>query len=1383
MAGWQRARAWAVETHGVKLELLRHFLLRFFDSEFSGSGEWRKVAIGIFAALISVSIVAFQTFMERYNLMQDAGLPAASVLREMRIDQLTFIGIAMAVTAVLTVLQWQSLFPGLRDCLALAGLPITPRQIFLAKSAALLLMFTVFVLAMNVVPAATFAWVTSGRTSAIANFAATAGGCVFVFFGLLACQGAFLNLLPGRVFEQASMLVQGVVFLGTIGALPLVRRQPLEAWWWPGNWFVTAGGADHRRMLTAIAAPVAVSIVTYLLSYHRYRRLLLEERQAAVPGGRAARLPDLIADTRELGAFAFIWKSLARSRTHRLILMAYAGLAFGWIAKGALDTSRPTLRDQGMYGLMVTLAPLGVAMLITLGMRYLFSLPVALPANWLFRTTGQEGRRSWLGAVERFVVWLGIVPVFAAGLPAAIAVFGPMRASAVTAMGFVAAMIWFERIYRDWRKLPFTCSYLPGKAPAWLLMLRAGIAAPVLGIVGHLFLRSSANLIPFVALFTFELAVWWRLRRTRQAAWEHARLEFVELEEAAVMSLELQPATKIESAGTAPAADLFSGGLVASRGMLPESWREEIDTDRSSACDLAETFLEDARYGMRLIRRSPLFSAVVVATLTVGIGINASVFTVVNAVAIRPHVYRDPQSFIRIIPENRERTSSRPVSYAEYSAWKRDARSVRELAAYSFFLAMIGNDDSSGLTGMAVSCNFFVVDGIDRPTLGRLLDAEDCRTPGQAPVAVINETVWRTRFGGDVSVIGRTMQVNSRPVAVVGVAPDRTAGWTRPSAIWLPYTSQTYFDPGRDVFQSDEFLWLWLAGRVAPGQSRAKVKAEFAILARQQDAARPGRRTAILTSNGSWIEELYITMSGRELMLLGFFLGAFNLVLLIACANVATLLLSRAASRRREVAVRLSLGAPRVRLVRMLVTESLLLAAIAGSISLFLVRHVPQPLYHAVAKKAPDFPMPPDWATFAYVAGVVLVTGIVSGLAPALESVKVDLAGTLKGSSSMFGGARLRGLLVAAQVAMSMVLLVEAALFARSEDQNLRGDPGYRPDRVVVSPLRFPDNIPMESAAIRLRAIEQQVRTLPGVHSVAFSEGVPMIWHDTVELRPPKRADASQPVDLFSASPRFLETMGVPLIRGREFEEGDARAVIISQNLARTFWQWTDPVGQTFQLPGGPVTVVGVARDVEPLRFGGSENPAIYRLRQPSNERVWMAVRFDAGAERGAAAVRAVIHQSYPDMLPMARLLQGWILEVTETLWNVVALIVVLGMVATVLATTGIYGAVSFAVNQRTRELGIRVALGATRANIVRQVLVSGGKPVLHGLIAGLWLSVATAAGLRQSVQGSPLQLDTSNPLLYVAAAGLLAMAALIAMIAPARRGSNADPLESLRSE
>jgi putative ABC transport system permease protein len=272
-------------------------------------------------------------------------------------------------------------------------------------------------------------------------------------------------------------------------------------------------------------------------------------------------------------------------------------------------------------------------------------------------------------------------------------------------------------------------------------------------------------------------------------------------------------------------------------------------------------------------------------------------------------------------------------------------------------------------------------------------------------------------------------------------------------------------------------------------------------------------------------------------------------------------------------------------------------------------------------------------------------------------------------------------------------------------------------------------------------------------------------------------------VDLYSASPAFFQTLGVPLLRGREFDLRDRAAVIVSQSLARAFWPWQDPIGKALPLPGGSATVVGVARDVDPLRFGGSDNPAAYRPWRLSQFRNVLSVRFDRGETGGAAAVRAAIHEVDPDLMVVARLAQTWLDLITEDLWNVVALIVILGGVATVLATTGIYGAVSFAVSQRTKEMGIRVALGAQRLDIVSEVFRSGGRPVLQGLVVGLWLSVATAAGLRQSTRGSPLRLDTANPLLFLGAAILLAVAATFAMVAPARRGARSDPLDALRCE
>ncbi|HYW43066.1 MAG TPA: ADOP family duplicated permease [Bryobacteraceae bacterium] len=1409
----QRLQSWLEETHGTGFELVRHFLVGFFDSDFvsaSDSGEWMKVAFGILAILLSSGILGFRTYMERYDALFSLANPA--VFRQaMREDWLLFIGLAMGVTALLTVLQWQSLFPSRRDCLVLGSWPVSPREIFAAKFGSLLLIFTIFVVAVAAIPAALFASVTafpwrynpSEAANFGANFAAAAGACVFAFFSLLALQGILLNLLPGRIFARVSLTLQAVLFMVILGALPLVGRWPTHGAWFPTAWFadlwesMLRGTPGSRTAVLAMAAPAVITVLSYLIAYHRYHRLLME----GAPGHTAASrwdgagwrlLERWIREPREQAAFAFMWKTLVRSGSHRLILLAYGGIGLGCITKGALDTPRPSLHDQGIYGFLAVVAPLATAVVVTAGLRYLFSLPVALGANWLFQMNEREGRAAWLAAVERFVIWCGIAPVFLAALPAQIAVFGWLRAVAASVLALLAVLIGFEILFRGWHKLPFTCSHVPGKEPVLLTVGRWVPSIIYLATVGQLILYCSGEPTAFAALVTFEAVIWWRMRRKRRNTWADASLWYEDQLEDAPLKLGLpdvdpEAGPLVSTAATQTEPLLFAQrSLVASRGLLPAAWEEEIDADRGRPAALAGTFLEDLRYGLRVIRRNPGLSAVVVLTLTLGIGMNASVFTVVNGLALRPHVYKDPDTFLRVILQNRWETASHGVSSSEYQALRDRTRSLRQLAAWSYFPALIGDDDSTGSFGLLVSCNFFTVDGLDRPILGRLLVPDDCLAPGVAPVALISESTWRNRYGADPRLIGRSIQVNNRTIVVAGVVPDRTSSWTIPVKIWLPYTAVAYFEPGNNRFTSDDSLWLALAGRLAPGFSRSQAEAELNILEHQQDQEHYGRKTVVTTTDGSWIEEMELTASGRDLMLVAFFLGAFFLVLLIACANVATLLLSRAAVRKREIAVRLSLGAPRIRLVRMLVTESLLLAAIAGAISLFLTWKLPVPLFHLVATGAPDFPMPPDWRIFVYLSVVVLATGILSGLAPALESVKVDLLGSLKGYGGNLagaGGARLRGWLISAQVGMSMVLLVEAALFAQSENQTLRANPGYLPERVVVSPLNFPDSNTLEQTTLRVRAITGRVKALPGVRSVAFSDGPPMLSRDTVELRPPTRPDASQPVDIYAVSPAFLETLGIPLVSGREFQDADASAVVVSQSLAKLFWPRQNPLGRILRMPGGTAPVVGVAKDVAPMRFGGSDNPAVYRLRHIDAHRNYMSVRFDSGASRGAPAVRAALRQSDPDLFIVARLLEAWIDQVTTILWNVVDLIVLLGVLATVLAAAGIYGAVNLAVSQRMRDLGIRAALGAQRFDIIREVFVSAGKPVAAGLLQGLWMSVAAAAALRRTMADSPIRLDTTNPLLYLGAALVLAVAAAAAMIGPARRGSRCDPLDALRCE
>jgi putative ABC transport system permease protein len=686
-----------------------------------------------------------------------------------------------------------------------------------------------------------------------------------------------------------------------------------------------------------------------------------------------------------------------------------------------------------------------------------------------------------------------------------------------------------------------------------------------------------------------------------------------------------------------------------------------------------------------------------------------------------------------------------------------------------------------GFRSSPVSCNFFAVEGVARPKLGRVFVNEDCHAPGQPPVAILSESTWRSRFASDPAIIGRVIQINNRSMPVVGVVAATTSGWIGGSqvSVWLPYTAQPYLDPTVDLFKEDQHLWLRLAGRIAPGYNRAAVRGELARLVRAQDRMNLGRISRIETTDGSWIERAERFPDGQSVLLSAFFFGAFKLLLLIACANVATLLLSRAATRNREIAVRLSLGAPLNRLVRMLITESLVLAMVAGGLSWIIVNKLPEPLGRHIILRSPDFPLVPDWRVVTWISFLVLATGVLAGIAPAMEALKLDLISSLKGFGGLLGGAagtkRALGYLVGAQVALSMVLVVGAGLLSQAENRNLHANPGYDPRHVVVAAFVRPK---------ALRAIEDRILSVPGVRSVAFSNGMPLLDHDTVEISPPDRPDAVQPVSIFTASPQFFETMGIPLLAGREFVPAEVNAAIVSRTLAWLFWNDRSPLGRQLRLPDGTaLTVVGIANDIDPLRFGGTDNPPLYRLRAANPAKDYLAIHVDSRLKQPMLSIRAAIRAIEPDLPVGMRLMQDWIDERSGEIWNFVSLILLLGILATILSAAGIYGAVSFAVNQNTREFGIRAALGARRVDIIRSIGFSGGRHVFHGLLVGLWLSVATAAALSKTLDTGPLRIDNSDPFLYIAAVLLLAAAAMAAMVLPARRGANSDPAEALRCD
>ncbi len=1364
------------ETHGGAFELLRHFLAHSFDGETAPTrGEWLRVALTPLIALPSAWMMLMLQYQVKYRMLRLDSTPGV-YRAAVRDDQLWLIAVSMCLMAILVALKWQSLFPTRRDMLALASLPVTGADIFRAKSAAVLILFSGFAFVLNVPASIVFTRIASGpwqeHASTLAMAAALAvsasAACALVFFTLIAAQGILLNMLPERVFTRVSVYTQAILFAVPLGALPFLSRQHTGSFWWPPQWFVDLWAAmigardgSVRPSLLALSAAAAIALLTCVLSYRRHMRLLVEmpsKPRRAWSGLALGKLPcrifDLwIRDPREQALFAFVAKAMARSRTHRLVLLAYAGLATGWLMKVIADTQSPHTGASHLVRLLVVFGPLSLAIFITLGLRHLFCLPVELRANWIFQMTERDGRGFWLRAVERFVIWCGILPVFAAALPVAAAAFGWWRALAALALCLTLALLAFEALFLSWRKAPFTCSHVPDQRPMVAVLLPYLAALSLLPVVSVLFLHCSAGAASFLAVLAPLAAGWLRLRSLRKKQWAERELIFEDGEEPAVTTLDLgarAPAITTEG-GSHAAAPLLS---TLDRFHRPRAlvWLDELRQER-----WLEPLWQDFRYGFRLIRRNPALSGMVVATLTLGIGINASVFTVLKAFAARLRVHA-PATFARIILEDRSQRRARPASSAEYDAY-RTVRSLTHLAAWSRAEVTLGGGNHPASAAL-VSCNFFDVDGLERARLGRLLLPEDCAVPGQAHAAVLSEGIWRARFGADPRLIGQGIRIDGLAFTVVGIAPVRTAGWAKQAAVWLPYTAEPQLESGRDIFRSGE-PWLSLAGRLAPGFSRQQAKAEFTLAAARLDRQHPGRRTAIAFTDGSWIQEP--DLPARTLWFLGLVVVAPSLMLLVSCANVATLLLSRAASRRREIAVRLSLGAPRIRIVRMLLTECLLLAAAAGVASLCLAWWAPGALFEFIAKRPADFPLTPDWRILTYLAVAAVVAACLSGLAPALESLKSGLTESLRARKRFLGSG-----LVSVQVALSLVLLTSAGLFARAQFKVFGADPGYETRKVLVVPLR--------SAS----GVASKLESLPGVRSVAYAGSLPLIGHQTHDITL-SGGQARHAVDLNSASPGYFNTLGISILRGREFRESDAGspAVIVSESFARKFWGAADPVGTRLELAQGSLEVIGVAKDVNRLSFGGSENPVAYWMGQPNRGRTYLLVRFEGNARAAANAVKRAL----PDLAEVPKPLQSYIDDAASILWNVLALILILGAAAAALAISGIYGAVSFHVNRRTRDLGIRVALGAQKWDITRDVFVSGGKPVVYGLLAGLWLSLAAAAALDRTLRDAPFRPDTEDPFVYAGAVLLLASAAIAAMWRPARRAAAADPVAALRAD
>jgi len=595
------------------------------------------------------------------------------------------------------------------------------------------------------------------------------------------------------------------------------------------------------------------------------------------------------------------------------------------------------------------------------------------------------------------------------------------------------------------------------------------------------------------------------------------------------------------------------------------------------------TLAEDIRYAFRSMRRTWLLTGMILVTLTAGIGLNTGVFTLLNALLLRAQVDKDPARFFSVYhqiwaPGGRLAASN--TSYADYLAFQQGTQNLGDLAA-SFFQPrlMLDSEDKAVL----VSCNFFQVYGPDRPVLGRLFLAQECATPGAAPVVILSEKVWATQFSSDPGIIGRTITLSQRALTVVGVAASPPGNGE--GVIWIPASMDSTLD-GKLLQNS---TYLTLSGRLKRGHSRSEVESALRVIARQQDQLRPGQRSTLEVTDGAPIHRPGTDAAIGVLLAM----GLPSLALLIACVNVSTLLLARGASRQREMAVRISLGAGKSRLVRMLLTESLALTSCAAALSLWLAYYFPAAVTRVVGDDSGPHDLSPDWKVFGYLAGIAFSAGCVAGLAPALESLKVNLSQSLKGLQTATDGAgshRVRGFLVACQVALSLVLLAAAGIFVHSEYKRWSAGPDFETRRVLAVTVFLRTSKP-ETAGASFRELEDRLRAGHGVEAASFCGEAfieTLSGQQTDQVATP---GARQMASRTEVSPEFFRVLGIPILQGRTFTAEEDRSgtppvAIVTERFAKLFWPGEDALGKRFSGPrplhGEPqefLEVVGVARD------------------------------------------------------------------------------------------------------------------------------------------------------------------------------------------------------------
>ena len=893
------------------------------------------------------------------------------------------------------------------------------------------------------------------------------------------------------------------------------------------------------------------------------------------------------------------------------------------------------------------------------------------------------------------------------------------------------------------------------------------------------------------------LNVWFR----RLAEFSHKRRREAELAEELESHLQLHMEDNLRSGMTPEAARRHA--LITLGGV--EQTKEQYRDQRG--IPFLETLLQDLRYALHTLLRSPGFTLTAILTLALGIGVNTSIFSLVYSLALRPLPVKDATSIVNVY-ENVRASKSLPrgvvgapsyLSYPEY-ANLRDRNHVFEgLAAYAHVSLSLGGPEAESLSGLLASCNYFDVLGLDHAA-GRSFAEDDCHTSGAGPVAILSYGFWQKHFGGDISAIGKRITLNRAVFTIIGVT-GRDFGGTelQVPAVWIPLPMAPQLMPNE--FGTNDWLalrdvsWLAVVGRVNPGISHRRVEAELTLLARQMDAGDPRRQTTVIVNAGSFFNSPEARSVGTWFTA-GLFVVA-GLVLLIACINVTNLLLTRAVARQQEVGIRLALGATRPRLVRQLFTESILLALLGGATGILVALWLPPVLVHAL----PEIPsgrlsldVTPNFAILGYAILASLAAAVMAGLTPSLHAAKLDIVPIMKEEGSFTGSRRdrlgLQNLIVVAQVAGCTLLLITASLLVRSLHRAKTLNPGFFTKNVYVVLLDLAqkgyDNTRADAFQ---RALHDRVAAMPGIAGIARSAIMPCSTGYMTSVALPGYASESSGTMVWAniVSPDYFQTMGISILRGRTFTQQEAdipgtSPAVISLAMASRFWPRGDALDKEFRDSKMLYRVVGIAPDVQNEHLGQVDGPFFYGAAGPYDVTdAVILIRTYGNSSATIASIPGIVHQLDPGVMVSTVPFEQSLQKIMEPMRTAAILLGLLGGLAMTLAIVGVSGLVTYAASQRVREIGVRMALGARRRDIYTLLLRRGAKLVAIGLVMGL--AFAAAAAVLLSAADILFGLSPLDPLAYTETAALLAVVAFLSLFIPAWRASRVDPMAALRCE